>query len=100
MIGEMCRNGLIEPFTSPWASLVVLVRKKDGTTRYCVDYPRLNDLTKKDSYPLPRIDDTLVAIGRSKLRKGARRRLHSLQAMDSGSTWSCPSACVMPLLPC
>ncbi|GFT82419.1 retrovirus-related Pol polyprotein from transposon 297, partial [Nephila pilipes] len=45
--------------TSPWASPIILVRKKDRSTRFCVDYRRLNDITKKDSYPLPRIDDTL-----------------------------------------
>ncbi|GFX38676.1 hypothetical protein TNCV_4187651 [Trichonephila clavipes] len=55
----MKNNDVIEPSSSPWASPIVLVRKKDGSTRLCVDYRRLNDVTKKDSYPLPRIDDTL-----------------------------------------
>ncbi|GFT22001.1 retrovirus-related Pol polyprotein from transposon 17.6 [Trichonephila clavipes] len=55
----MKNNDVIEPSSSPWASPIVLVRKKDGSTRFCVDYHRLNDVTKKDSYPLPRIDDTL-----------------------------------------
>ncbi|GFU29443.1 hypothetical protein TNCV_418791 [Trichonephila clavipes] len=55
----MKNNDVIEPSSSPWASPIVLVRKKDGSPRFCVGYYRLNDVTKKDSYPLPRIDDPL-----------------------------------------
>ena len=63
----MEKEGVIEPSNSPWYSPVVLVKKKDGSTQFCVDYRQLNKITKKDSYPLPRINDTLDALVGSKL---------------------------------
>ena len=58
-VTEMLTGGQIEASNCPWSSPVVLVTKKDGGTRFCVDYRQLNDATIKDAYPLPRIDDTL-----------------------------------------
>jgi len=46
-----------------WSAPVVMARKKDGSMRFCVDYRSLNSVTRKDSYPLPRVDDTLDALG-------------------------------------
>ena len=60
-VADMLEKGIIEESTSPWASPIVLVKKKDGSLRFCVDYRKLNMLTEKDAYPLPRIDDTLSA---------------------------------------
>ena len=65
-VKKMLKKDVIEPSSSPWASPVVLVRKKDGTLRYCIDYRKLNAVTKKDSYPLPRIDESLDSLGTAK----------------------------------
>ena len=64
---KLQEQGSIRPSTSPWASPIVLVRKKDGTVRPCVDYRRLNAVTKPDAFPLPRTDDCLDAMSGSVL---------------------------------
>ncbi|VDI21989.1 Hypothetical predicted protein [Mytilus galloprovincialis] len=58
--------GIIEPSKSPWSTSLVLVKKKDSSTRICTDFRILNSKTIKDSYPLPRIDDSLDALRGSK----------------------------------
>lgn len=63
MVDEMQEQGIVCPSSSPWASPVVLVPKKDGNLRFCIDYRRLNSITRKDVYPLPRVDDILVGLG-------------------------------------
>ncbi|GBM36447.1 Retrovirus-related Pol polyprotein from transposon 297 [Araneus ventricosus] len=61
----MVENGIIDESPGPWASQIVLVETKDGSTRFCVDYRKLTEIKKNDSYPLPRIDDTLDALNGS-----------------------------------
>jgi hypothetical protein len=58
-VDEMLAKDIIEESHSPWASPVVLVKKKDGTFRFCVDFRKLNRITRRDAYPLPRIDDVV-----------------------------------------
>ena len=65
-INDMLERGVIETSDSPWSSPIVLVNKKDGTIRFCIDYRKLNDVTVKDSYPIPRIDTTLDALSGAK----------------------------------
>ena len=61
-VNDMLAKKVIRPSNSPWASPVVIVRKKDGSIRFCVDYRALNHITIKDSHPLPRIDETLATL--------------------------------------
>ena len=58
----MLEQDLIQPSTSPWSFPVVVVKKKNGKFRFCVNYKPLNDVTKKDNYPLPRIDKILDSL--------------------------------------
>ena len=64
-IADMLAEGVIRPSSSPYASPVTLVPKKDGTTRLCVDYRKLNSVTVRDQYPLPQIQDIFDQIGGS-----------------------------------
>ena len=54
---ELQQSGFIRPSSSPWGAPVLFVKKKDGSMRLCVDYRALNEVTIKNKYPLPRIDD-------------------------------------------
>lgn len=65
-IEDLLKRGFIEPAGGAWSSPVVLVRKKDGSWRFCIDYRRLNAVTRQDAYPLPRIDESLDALSGSK----------------------------------
>ena len=60
-VDKLVNAGIARQSISPWASPVVMVRKKDGGWRICVDYRRLNSITKFDSFPLPRLDKALDA---------------------------------------
>ena len=61
-VQQMLASDVIRPSKSPWASPVVMVKKKDGSLRFCVDFHQLNAATVKDAHPLPRIDDLLDAL--------------------------------------
>ena len=66
-INKMLKMNVIEPSHSARASPVVIVPKKNGKARFCVDYRRLNNVTKKDAYPLPRMEDCLDSLGDAKV---------------------------------
>ena len=59
--------GMIQPSLSPWASGIVMVKKKNGELRFCCDFRPLNEVTVKDAYPLPRIDESLARLGKAKI---------------------------------
>ncbi|KZR96196.1 Uncharacterized protein APZ42_009605, partial [Daphnia magna] len=61
-IDSMLQNKIIRDSHSPFSAAIVMVNKKDGEMRMCIDYRQLNKITIKDRYPLPRIDDTVDAL--------------------------------------
>ena len=89
-VHDMLAQDVIEPSSSPWSSNVVIVKKKDNSLRFCIDYRKLNDVTVKDSYPLPRITDCLDALGTGRyfstfdLRSGYFQVL--MEEADKGKT--------------
>ena len=64
-VQAMAEQNIIRKSSSPWTSPVVMVKKKDGKMRFCIDYRRLNSVTRKDTYPLPRIDEMLDKLAES-----------------------------------
>ncbi len=64
----MEKEGTIVKRSDPWCSPIILVRRTDGTIRFCVGYRKLNDVPHKDTYPLPRIDDILAALQGAKYK--------------------------------
>jgi hypothetical protein len=62
-VNLMLAEDIIEPATSEWSSPVVLVPKRDGGMRFCVDYRKLNNLMERDVYPLPRLDECIGSLG-------------------------------------
>ncbi len=59
MIEKMLSGGIISKSSSPWAAPIVIIKKKDGSNRFCIDYRKLNKITVKDNYPVPLIEETL-----------------------------------------
>ena len=66
-VDEVLENGIIQESVSPWSSPVVLVKKKDGSYRFCVDFRKLNKVTKLDSFPMPLVADALDSLAGTSL---------------------------------
>lgn len=62
VVQQMETQGIVRKSSSPWASPIVLVKKKNGKTRCCIDYRRLNIVTRQDDFPLPRVQDCLDTV--------------------------------------
>jgi hypothetical protein len=76
-VDKMLAEGVIEPSDSPWSSPIVLAKKKDGKHRFCIDFRKVNEVTRKDAYPLPFINVIL-----DKLRRA--RYISTIDAADTG----------------
>ena len=96
----MQENGVMSPSSSPWASPVVLVCKKNGTLHFCIDYRELSPVTKADTFPLPCIDDLLDQLNNAKYFSTLNLASGFWQVQvqpNSKEKMSCPSGCGMLL---
>ena len=106
--------GMIQPSLSPWASEIVMVKKKNSELRFCCDFRPSNEVTVKDAYPLPRIDESLARLGKAKIytsidlawafwkfpsEKLTGRKPPLPANWDCLSGDACPLVFVTPLLP-
>lgn len=66
-ISELIDQGVLEKSNSPWASPAVIVRKPDNSIRFCCDYRKLNSVTRKDAFPIPRVEESLDMLGKARL---------------------------------
>ena len=78
---ELLEKGFIRPSVSPWGAPVLFMRKKDGSMRLCIDFRKLNQVTIKNKYPLPRIDDLFNQLRNAKIfsKIDLRSRYHQLK---------------------
>ena len=89
---EMLESGAIRPSQSAWCNAVVLVQKKDGSLQFCINFFCLNTHTKKDSYPLPRIQEALESL------VGARHFPAQISNQGSGrKRWKRHQSITLPL---
>jgi hypothetical protein len=84
-LADMLSKGLIRPSAMPWGSPVLFVDKRDGTIRLCVDYRKLNEVTIKNKYPLPKIEDLFDQLNGAKVfsKIDLRTRYHQLKVRES-----------------
>ena len=85
-IDEMLDANVIRRSRSPWSFPVVIVDKKDGSKRFCVDFRKLNQISKKNSYPLPLIDDILALLGNAKCFSSLDLKSGYWQVLVDGKT--------------
>ena len=107
-IQEMLDGGAIQPSQSSWCNAVVLVRKKDGSLWFCIDFRRLNARTKKDTYPLPRMQETMESMvgtwhffcmdlksGFWQVKMAEESSQYTAFTVGSMGVYTCPMDCVM-----